>query len=150
MYMGKKLKSYQKKSKLINQLNKSTLFNLCKFILFFESPVLFCFILFLVTGSFNPLFSFEHKFVFMDFATFPINKFPTGGNNTFIVYVMFKGRLGSWIVSSIGAITTDLGQEYFAGKQLLICILKFCVILSLGFQVFNLMELVRMGQEVKW
>lgn len=33
---------------------------------------------------------------------------------------------------------------------MLICILKFSVILFVNFQVFNLTELVRVGQGVEW
>lgn len=54
------------------------------------------------------------------------------------------------MISSVGEITTDLGKKYFAGKKLLICILKFSVILFVGFQIFNIMELVGVGQQVKW
>lgn len=54
------------------------------------------------------------------------------------------------MISFVGEITTDLGEKFLAGRKLPICILKFNVILFIRFQVFNLMELVRVGQEVKW
>lgn len=53
------------------------------------------------------------------------------------------------MISSVGEITTDLGGKYFAGKKLLLCILEFSVILFVIFQVFNLMESVRVDQGVK-